>query len=176
MNESMKPLTISAKIDQKTFRRFAIYDTLVRKKGWRSPALFALIMTAFAAVCFLARGKREQATLLGGVLLGVGLILPLVWLGMFLASVRRQGKRSGLSPDTIQYLVTLSEEKIHVEKGKERADFQWKDAYLARRVKGCIYLYVSAARAFLLPDCEDSDRAWALITEKLGPDRVQRKG
>ena len=94
---------------------------------------------------------------------------------MFFASVRRQAKRSGLSSEKAQYFVTLSDEKIHVEKGKETADFQWKDATLARRAKGCIYLYVSQSRAFLLPDCEDTEQAWNIITAKLEPGKVKLK-
>ena len=175
MSEKPKSVTLACRIDRRTFSRFARYDTLVRKKGWRNPALFALIMTAFAAVCFFARKTHAQALLLGGVLLGVGLILPLVWFGMFFASVRRQAKRSGLSPDTVQYTVTLSDEKIHVTKGKEAADFKWEDTHMARRVEGCIYLFVSPTRAFLLPDCEETERAWSIITEKLDPGKVFMK-
>lgn len=166
-------LTIAGNIDRAVFARFAAYDSLIRKKAWRNPLLFALILSAFAAVCFAGRETHAQATLLGGVLLGVGLVLPLVWFGMFFASVRRQAKRLGLSKDRAQYFVTLSPEKIHVEKGKEAADFDWAEVPLACRDRGCIYLYVGPKRAFLLPDCADTERAWALITEKLDQARVQ---
>ncbi|MCR5842738.1 MAG: hypothetical protein K6G66_02145, partial [Oscillospiraceae bacterium] len=101
-------MTIEGKIDRKTFRRFAMFDTFYVKKRWRSPALFALILSAFAAVCFMGRRTHEQAVLLGGVLLGVGLVLPLVWVGMYALSVSRQAKRMGLSADRTQYCVTLS--------------------------------------------------------------------
>ena len=175
MKEDLSPVTIACKIDQKTFTHFAVFDTLVRKKGWRNPVLFALIMSAFAVVCFLARKTHAQAVLLGGVLLGVGLCLPIVWFGMFFSSVKRQAARSGLSPDKAQYFVTLLEEKIFVSKGKEKADFKWEDAYLARRVKGCIYLYVAPTRAFLLPDCEQTEQAWKIITQKLEPGKLQVK-
>lgn len=171
--QAQTALTLAGNIDGKTFVRFALFDSFVRKKGWRNPLLFALILSAFAAVCFAVRKTHAQAALLGGVLLGVGLILPLVWFGMFLFSVGRQAKRSGLSADKAQYFVTLSPEKIHVEKGEEAADFAWADAYAAYRVRGCIYLYVSAARAFLLPESAESERAWALIAEKLGPARAR---
>ena len=166
-------LTIVCLIDRKTFVRFAVFDSLIRKKGWRNPLLFALILSAFAAICFAGRKTHTQAVLLGGVLLGVGLLLPLVWLGMFFVSVRRQAKRLGLSKDRAQYFVTLSPEKIHVEKGKEAADFDWAEVPLACRDRGCIYLYVSPTRAFLLPDCTDSERAWTLISEMLHPARIQ---
>ena len=166
-------LTLAGNIDRKTFFRFAVYDSLVRKKGWRNPALFSVIMSTFALICFLGRGKHEQALLLGGVLLGVGLILPLVWFAMFFASVRRQAKRSGLSPSRTQYVVTLSAEKIHVTKGKEAADFAWESVHLATRVKGCIYLYVSPVQAFLLPDNGQGGRAWELISAALDPARLR---
>ena len=159
---------MEGKIDRKTFRRCAMFDTFILKKRWRSPALFALILSAFAAVCFMGRRTHDQAVLLGGVLLGVGLLLPLVWIGMYALSVNRQAKSMGLSSDRTQYRVTLSPEKIHVEKGKETADFSWENAYRAYRTKGCIYLYVSQMRAFLLPDCEKTERAWELIGRSLG--------
>ena len=175
MKEKMRAVTVACKIDRETFTRFAVYDALVRKKGWRNPALFALLMSAFAILCFLGRKTHAQALLLGGVLLGVGLLLPAVWLGMFFSSVRRQAGRSGLSPDKAQYFVTLSEEKIFVSKGKETADFPWQDAVLARRVRGCIYLYVSPTRAFLLPDSEKTEQAWKIITAMLDPGKIQVK-
>ncbi len=64
-------LIIPARINAGVFRRFALYDTFVRQGRWRSPALFAGILGAAAAVCLLMRQRREGADLLGGVLLGV---------------------------------------------------------------------------------------------------------
>ena len=175
MKEKRRAVTVECRIDRETFTRFAVYDALVRRKGWRNPALFALLMSGFAILCFLGRGKHAQAVLLGGVLLGIGLLLPAVWFGMFFSSVRRQAARSGLSPDKAQYFVTLSDEKIFVSKGKETADFQWQDAVLARRVRGCIYLYVSPTRAFLLTDSEKTGQAWNIITAMLDPGKIQVK-
>jgi len=172
-NRQFSSLSIPCNIDKGTFLRFALYDSLVRKKGWRSPVLFALIMSGFAAVCFAGRATHAQATLIGGVLLGVGLLLPLIWFGMFFASVNRQAKQSGLSPSKTQYVVTLSPDKIHVTKGKEAADFVWDAVHLVRRVKGCIYLYVSPARAFLLPDGEKTEKAWEILTSCVAPGKVQ---
>ena len=111
-NRQFPALTIHGNIDKRTFFRFAVFDSLVRKKAWRNPLLFALIMSAFATVCFMGRGRHEQAGLIGGVLLGIGLLLPLVWFGMFFASVNRQAKLNGLSAEKTQYTVTLSPEKI----------------------------------------------------------------
>lgn len=166
-------LTLEGNIDKGSFFRFAVYDSLIRKKGWRSPLLFALIMSAFAAVCFMGRASHEQAGLIGGVLLGIGLLLPLIWFGTFFASVSRQAKLNGLSPEKSQYTVILSPEKIHVTKGKESADFAWDKVHMAVRAKGCLYLYVSPVQAFLLPDCAESGKAWEMLRTRLGPARVQ---
>ena len=68
-------LIIPARINAGVFRRFALYDTFVRQGRWRSPALFAGILGAAAAVCLLMRQRREGAALLGGVLLVEGRIV-----------------------------------------------------------------------------------------------------
>lgn len=107
-----------------------------------------------------------------GVLLGVGLVLPLVWLGMFALSLRRSAKRLGLSAEKTQYTVALSPEKIHVSNDREEADFPWGAVHGAWRVKGCIYLYVSPTRAFLLPDGANTQRAWELI-EQCAPKAIR---
>ena len=169
-------VTLEGNIDRKTFRRFAMFDTFVRKKGWKNPVFFALILTAFAAVCFAGRQNHAQAVLLGSVLLGIGLLLPLVWVGMYAYSVNRQARQMGLSADRVQYSVTLSPEKIHVEKGKETADYAWKNAYRAWRTGDCIYLYVSPSRAFLLPDCEKTEEGWQMITSALGHEKTFIRG
>ena len=173
--QTASALTLAGNIDREVFLRFAAFDTFVRKKAWRNPALFAAILTGFALVCFAGRKTHAQAVLVGSVLLGVGLLLPLVWLGMFYASVSAQARRSGLSAAKAQYYVTLFPERIHVRKGNEEADYPWDEVYRAYRVRGCLYLYVSASRAFLLPECESSDRAWEIIAASLPPEKVVKK-
>lgn len=168
-------LTLEGNIDKKDFTRFAMFDAFVRRKAWRNPLLFALILCAFAAVCFAGREGRDQAVMIGSVLLGVGLLLPLVWFGMFAASVRRQAKANGLSRGRAQYFVTLLQDRVQVEKGKESAAYAWEDIYMAYRVRGCIYLYVNASRAFLLPACEKTDRAWEVICEHLPEGKRQNR-
>ena len=73
------PVWLDARITPEVFREFAFFDTFRRQKRWKGPALFALIMGGFAGVCFALRGSREQAALIGAVLLVVGLGLPEVF-------------------------------------------------------------------------------------------------
>ena len=55
---------------------------------------------------------------------------------------------------------------------KEEAAVQvpWKEVQAAFRVKGCVYLYVNAARAFLLPDGQGSapqEEIWGYICKHM---------
>ena len=160
-------LLFLSNIDQKDFLRFALFDTFRVKKRWKTPVLFAVLMTAFAAACFALRQSREQALLLSGVLLGIGLILPLVWYLWFLSSVKKEARMLGLSKTRIAYSLLLREDGVTVRRGKEKAEYAWKNSFMARRVKGCIYLYVLPTRAFLMPKAEESDAAWDFICRHL---------
>lgn len=164
-------LMIPARIDAGTFRNFALYDTFVRQRRWRAPALFAVILGASAGVCFAMRRSRGGAVLLGAVLLAVGLGLPAFYVLNYLWSVRRQGKR--LDGSRIAYTLHLREEGLLAVAGRERTEFPWERIVLACRARDCIYLYVSSQKAFLLPECGQSEEAWALLQEKVPPERRQ---
>ena len=99
-------------------------------------------MSASAAVCFALRQSREQASLLGGVLLGIGLILPIVWYLLFLSSIRNEARKLGLSKVKAAYSLLLCDDGVTVMRENEKAEYAWKDIHMAWRVKGGIYLYV----------------------------------
>ena len=157
-------------IDQNDFLRFALFDTFRMKKRWRPPVLFACMMSVFALICFTLLKSREQASLLGGVLLGIGLVLPLVWFFLYLASVKKEAKKLGLSKSKAAYCLVLGDTGIRIIHESEKAKYAWGSIHMAWRVKGCIYLYVLPTRAFLMPKLDDSDEAWEIICRHL-PDQ-----
>lgn len=165
-------LTMTANIDRKVFTDFALFDTFVMKKRWKNPVLFASIMILFSVICFAARKSHEQAGLLGTVLLSVGLVLPAVWFLLFMISVQNQVKVNRLSSSKAQYFVMLSEENVRVAKGEERVEHNWDEIYHVYLMKGCIYLYISQARAYLMPQCGDTDAAISLISSKVPADKI----
>ena len=165
-------LLIQCGITPEIFREFAVFDTMRRQKRWRGPALFAAMMTAFACVCFAQRGRHEQAVLIGGVLLAVGLGLPAAYFISFFLSVGKRAKQ--LKPDgaNVAYTVTLSPESAAVTDGKQRAEYAWKDIVFAYRIRKSTCLYVAANRAYLLPAGDRHDEeCWALITRQVPPER-----
>ncbi len=166
------PITVNVVVDEKIFRAFALFDSLRLKKIWRAPVLFAAILSAFAAMCFALRGHREQADLIGCVLLVVGLGLPAVYAGNFFKSITRQTRAMGLERPRPVYSVRLSREPdgVQIAIGDETIQYQWNDLFGAYRVVGCVYLYAEANRAFLLPSGQadaGDDTLWSLLTELL---------
>ncbi len=172
-------ITVPVKLDEKTFKRFARFDMLYLRRRWVRPAVFALILTAFAFVA-LYSGKKE-AGLIAAVLLVVGLGLPIVYIGMFLSQVNVQAMQQRLGREGRRvYDMRLTDGEIIVvnrRKTDERVTLPWKDVKQAFKAKGCIYLYVHAARAFLIPDGQASapaDEVWAFITSRMEPGKCRK--
>ena len=170
-------IVIPVRLDEKTFRRFARFDMLRLRKRWVKPALFALILCAFAFVALFSR--RPESGLIAAVLLSVGLGLPIVYVGMFLSQVNLQADKWKLGKGRPVYTVTLRSRDFTVisdQKAGEAVTVDWKDAAQAFRMPGCIYLYASPAKAFLLPDgqADAPDRdVWAMIMTHLGADKCR---
>lgn len=173
MTVQQEPIVIESKITGRMFARFAMYDIFVRRKGWRSPLAFLLMMSTFATLCFTVLGDREQSSLLGLVLLSVGIVLPVIWVLMYIVSVRSQIKKLKLRSSRTQYTLELSEEKIHVIKGKEAADFLWENASMLVDDGECAYLYVDKAKAFILPKNERWPNILLLAEQKLEPSGIK---
>ena len=153
--ESGKVITAEVRLDKKTFRGFAFYDTFVIKKRWIRPAVFFAIMTVSAAAALLI--GKEQSGLLAGVLFAAGAGLPAVYVISFLDQVNTQAKKNLLSPERLVYTLVLDDRGLNVsnhQKADEKLELEWKDITAYYRKK-CIYLY-SGGKAFLLP-CGQSD-------------------
>lgn len=168
-------ILIPVHLDAKTFRGFAWFDTIGRSKRWRSPLIFAVIFTFFACIALSMRGRADGATLLGVVLLVVGLGIPGGYFLSFYLSVRGQIKRFGLKEPRYAYTVTLSESGVKIATDKEQADYTWDNVYAAYRKAECIYLYIEERRAYLLPKGQgeaDQDEIWALLLERLPAGRA----
>ena len=166
-------IAIHVKMDGRTFRRFAFYDTFVKNKRWKSPATFALLMTAFAAACFLFHHK-EGAVMLGVVLLSVGLGMPVVYGLSFLMSVSASIKAQKLPRPASEVILSNQAEGIFIRSladgRNEHLTLRWDSLHAVHRAKGCIYLYAIPTKAFLLPDGQadaSPNEVWAMITRNL---------
>ena len=166
-------IEIRSIITGEVFTEFAIFDTLIRRKLWRRPAVFAALFALFSAIAFSQAGKRPQAALLGGVLLAVGLGLPAVYFLSFLASVKKEKKRLSAAPSKPAYILRLSGSGVTAIVGDDRRDFDWKTLLRICWLKRCICLYVSENQAFLLTESTGGPslpQIWEFITKHAGPD------
>lgn len=166
---------VEVQLNKKDFMRFGWFDAFRHKRAWRRPALFAAILGAAAAVCFLLHNRRG-AVLLGCVLLVVALGLPAAWLLSFCLSLRRQAQAAGLSTRKYAYTLELHDDDrgIVVDNGNEHAAYSWEQVFHVYRNESASYLYITPRRAFLLPhDCVKggADGLWELIGRRLPADR-----
>ena len=165
-------ITTRVRLDEKTFKRFSRFDMFRLRKRWRRPVIFALMLIAFAVVALLT--GKAQAGMIASVLLVVGIGLPLVYFGTFFSQVNVQAAQQQLDPPRRVYTIAMDESGIHVvnnQKEEKQVDVPWKDVQAAFRNKGCTYLYVSAIRAFLLPDGQSDapdEAVWACLSKHLG--------
>lgn len=165
-----QPICVDVVISATQFRSFSLFDTFRRQRRWTRLALFAGILCAFGAVCFL----KEGGAFLGLLLILIGLGLPAVYLFTFLSGVRNQGRiyRLGNGRSLYRVELTPAEDGIRALAAEgEPSVFRWADCPEAYRVDGFIYLYVSTGRALFLPAAyitgATPDALWAMMTEKL---------
>lgn len=169
-------ITMESVIDAGTFRDFALFDNLHLRRRWRAPAGFACILLSFAFICMMLRVRAEQAVLLGIILAAVGLGLPTIYFLSFFRSIRLQSRKLQLDHPRPAYTLCLSVAGgLKATTKRESASYRWEDLYGAYRHKGCIYLYVSARQAYLLPESQIPDGAealWQLLRDKMPSERV----
>lgn len=169
-------MKIEVRLSTKMFRRFSFFDAFRRRKAWRGPVIFLLIMGVFAGICFALHG-RQGAVMLGCILAGIGVGLPAAYVLSFLLSVNKQAADQGLAGVKHVYTLELDpESKIFVvDNGKQRVNMKWKDVHCIYRDTMAAYFYVSPRQAFILPySCmEDAtENFWPMIGKKLPKEKI----
>ena len=179
MADTMRTYRVDVWVDGKIYRRFAAFDAIGRTRKWIRPALFALIFCAFATVCFLLENQSNQATLLGTVLLVVGLGFPAVYFGTYYTNLQKKIEKLKIDKNKRRaYCITLSEQPDGIEvdtRAKNPLRYEWKNVYAAYRFKDVIYLYAEAGRAYILPGEQIEagiDAVWSLMTSMLPPEKL----
>jgi len=174
--DAQAAITVPVTLDKKTFQHFGRFDTFRRQKRWRLPIWFMAIMLGFATYIFFQTDKA-QSGLIGGVLTGIGLSLPIVYFSSFFLTLRENVKKYGLPRRVYTLKLTDQDVYIHSEINKdEQMTLPWDKLFAAWRAPDAVYLYVLPSRAFILPagqaDAPD-DALWALITARLPADRCR---
>ena len=160
-----KELRIEAKITPEAFREFSYFDALTRRKRYKGPLVFCLILAVSAAVCFTQVGRRENAAFLGGVLLIVGLGLPAVYLASFFSFVRRNARLLAGKKIPAAYTVILNSAGVVIPAGEKTLTCPWDKVFYVYRIRHSTCIYVEQDRAYMLPlqDPGTEERLWAFL-------------
>lgn len=169
-------MKIEVRLSTKMFRRFSFFDVFRRRKAWRGPAVFLLIMGVSAGICF-ALHERQGAVMLGTILSVIGVGLPGAYVLSFLLSVNKQAANQGLAGVKHVYTLEIEEDSklFTVDNGKQKVNMKWKDIYRIYRDSMGAYLYVSPKQAFILPySCmeDPTETFWPLVQKKLPPEKI----
>lgn len=165
-------MKIDVNLTEEVFRRFTIFDVLKRRKAWRPPVTFALIMAVSAAICYWKRDV-SGAVLLGNVLLTIGLGMPVVYFTTFFMSLRKEVLKHCLSRPQHVYTIELTHKAdggIAVSNEKEHVQYHWRQVFHAYRDTIATYLYFTPDRGFILPHTcieEGPEELWKLIEKKI---------
>jgi len=168
-------MKIEVIMTEEIFRRFTMFDILKRRKMWRPSAIFAAIMCTSAVICY-CMNHVKGATLLGTVLLVVGLGMPAVYFGTFFSSLKQQVLILDLARPKHVYTLELTAKGhgIAVSNETEQAEYEWKKVHHVYRDLTATYLFITPARGFILPhQCieEGDDALWAMIEKKIPENR-----
>ena len=175
---SKSAVTDNVQMAAKTFKRFARFDTYSLRRRWRSPAIFAAILTAFAFVAFLMEGRAQDAALIGRLLLIIGLGLPAVYFLHYEVQLSTQVRRLGIRKPRPAYFVSISESGVRVVNNMAREEpllLSFDQIHAAYRRADAVYLYHTENRAFILPAKDASvslASLWDLLAAHLPKEKL----
>lgn len=147
----IQPITVQTRIDETVFTDFSHFNSFRLSSRWLSLLLFPVVMAAFGAVNLLT-GSR----LLFYVFCAAGIALPLLYLLFYRVSLNKQIAAYQLEQPRSAYTVCLSADGIAVSTEKEKTEFCWEQVYRVFEMNDYTYLYITKARAFILPHCDVS--------------------
>lgn len=177
MEKTNRVYTVDVWIDAGIYRAFSIFDTIRKDRKWVRPVLFAGAFILFSAASFSMRGNAKQATLLGTVLLIIGLGVPLAYFGSYFALLKKRVDKLKIKTTKRHaYCVTLSEDagmRVQTPKGEETA-YPWDGIHKAYLLPNAVYIYPEVSKAYILPKEQAGDSfqdIWRLICDSLPPER-----
>ena len=165
-------MTVHSHVDAQVYTAFSTFNNFTLYRRALTLKLFPLLMAGLGI-----------ANLLGGyALLGIacillGILLPLAYIGFHRRALANQIAHFNLDTPRLSYKVSLDQTGVSLENGKEKARYPYEMFHCSYRVNGCIYLYLTKTKCFILPakDFQDGvteEELWVFLQEKLGEQRT----
>ena len=165
-------ITIPVRLDAETYRRFCFFDDFRRQRRWYLPVMVSMSLIAVSMV--LLFGVRSGHEGLAGLLMGLGLAIPMVVFGLYCIQILARTAEQDLKNKPLIYTVTLERAGVRVVNGRKPeppVELPWTASMSAFRRRGAVYLYVNAGRALILPDGQADaadDEVWSFLQKHAG--------
>ena len=165
-------ITIRSHLDSHVFSDFSNFNAFQLHNRWLSLAAFPELMLALSLVHYFT-----DNLFFFKLFLVLGFILPIGYLFFYFVSLRRQIQVNQLTTPRLAYTVTLSYSGIHVATETEQITYRWDQIYRVYVRNNATYVYITRARAFLLPNSDlpsgtSQNALVALIHRYLNPIRM----
>ena len=171
---------IHVSLTARQFRSYCAFDTFrVRRRHMPILIISAILFTLGFADLLFSKGSSGTVA---GLLIGLGIAVPMVVFGLYVIQIESQVSRQGLSSAQEMYALHLGHADVQIS-GLHRSAgsvrIPWYEFWAAYRAKGAVYLYASEQRAFILPDGQASvsdDQLWDYLCSHMGTQRCFEAG
>lgn len=167
-----KPIEIHVRLDANTFRRYCAFDTFRRQRRWFPPVMAGMLLITLALAGLLNIIPMGESA--AGVLMGLGIAVPLVAFGLYAIQVEAQIANRKLREAPEVYALRFADDGVRVADGQKpesSVTLGWDQLWAAFRRQDCVYLYATPDRAFILPNgqADAADEAvWKCLKRNMG--------
>ena len=167
-----KPIESHVRLDAKTFRRYCAFDTFRRQRRWFPPVLVGMLLITLALAGLLNIIPMGESA--AGVLMGLGIAVPLVVFGLYAIQVEAQIANRKLKEAPEVYALRFADDGVRVADGQNpesSVTLGWDQLWAAFRRRDCVYLYATPDRAFILPNGQANvadEAVWKCLNRNMG--------
>ncbi len=170
-----RPIDIRVRLDAGTFRRYCAFDAFRRRRRWFLPALASMVLITISLAGIL--GLVAMPETLSGLLMGLGIAVPMILFGLYFIQIEAQVAHRGLKGAPEVYALRLDGDGIRVagaEKPEASVLVPWSQPVAAFSRRSDVYLYVNPERALILPAGQASvstEALWTFLRRQMGEEK-----
>ncbi|PHV70093.1 hypothetical protein CS063_12370 [Sporanaerobium hydrogeniformans] len=140
------PIQIDTHMDVATFRAFSHFNSFKLNNRFITLALFPVVMFGLAVI-----NAVTGSSLFFWLLISLGILLPSSYLIFYKVAMERQITLHGLDTPKKVYSLIVNTKGLYITSQTEKAHYRWNQIYRLFVMDDSIYIYLTKARAFILP-------------------------